>query len=361
MGFAGIAIAAMTRRIWRLAGLAAGLAVLAIAAPASAKNEVTPLFAGSETLNVEISGPIEVIARSAARSTDPHDATLAANGETHAIALSARGITRRMRVTCQFPPLGVVFKEKPAASSLFAGQRRMKLVTHCRPNAGFDQFLLKEYAAYRLYNQLTDKSLKVRLARIRYVDAGKLVAERMGFFIEDIDDAGRRLGMKKVEASGIRTSALNREDAARLTLFQYMIGNLDWDMTHGPTPNECCHNSKLLGPPSDAREQITPVPYDFDYSGLVNAPYAVPPTIIPIQRVTQRYYRGLCSHSEETRRQVAEFISARGRLEAELGRIPGLDRSVRASMENFLSGFFADVATPEGVDRKLVKACRKNL
>ncbi len=357
MGFAGIAIAAMKRWIRWTAPLAALVSV----APAAAKDRVTPLFADSVPIDVQISGPIGSITRSAQRSTEPQDATIAASGETHAIALSARGITRRRRETCSFPPLSVLFKQKPADTSVFDRQRRLKLVTHCRGDTQFDQFVLKEYAAYRLYNQLTDKSLKVRLARIRYVDAGKVVTERLGFFIEDIDDTASRLGQKKIEASGIRTSGLVREDAARLTLFQFMIGNLDWDMTHGPTADECCHNSKLIGRSSEARDLITPVPYDFDYSGLVNAPYAVPPPVIPVQRVTQRFYRGLCSHNAETRRLASEFVSARGRLEAELGAIPGLNRGARDSMVNFLNGFFTAIATPEGVERNLIKGCRKNL
>ena len=361
MDFADNAIAAVTRGIGWPALLAVWLVTLASAAPVAARDAVTPLFADSAPLNVQISGPIGAIARAAQRSTAPHDATIAANGETHSIALSARGITRRRSETCRFPPLSVLLKEKPADSSLFARQRRLKLVTHCRADSQFDQFVLKEYAAYRLYNQLTDNSLKVRLARIRYVDAGKLVAERVGFFIEDIDDAASRLGKKKIAAPRIPNSGLNREDAARATLFQFMIGNLDWDMTHGPTPDECCHNSKLIGPTPEARERITPVPYDFDYSGLVNAPYAVPPSIIPVRRVTQRFYRGLCSHNAETRRQVAEFAAARGRLEAELGAIPGLDGRSRATMENFLGGFFTAIATAEGVETNLIKGCRKNL
>ena len=239
MGFAGSAITAMTRSVRSLPLLLA----IAVASPALAKGGVTPLFADSAPLAVTISGPVNAIVRAAQRSTDPQDATLVANGETHAIALSARGVSRRRDENCKFPPLSVLFKTKPADSSLFDGQKRMKLVTHCRPEARFDQYVLKEYAAYRLYNQLTDKSLKVRLARIRYEDAGKLVAERMGFFIEDVDDAASRLGKKKIESSGIPASALDREDTARYTLFQYLIGNLDWVMTHGPQANDCCHNS----------------------------------------------------------------------------------------------------------------------
>jgi hypothetical protein len=356
MGFAGSAITAMTRSVRSLPLLLA----IAVASPALAKGGVTPLFADSAPLAVTISGPVNAIVRAAQRSTDPQDATLVANGETHAIALSARGVSRRRDENCKFPPLSVLFKTKPADSSLFDGQKRMKLVTHCRPEARFDQYVLKEYAAYRLYNQLTDKSLKVRLARIRYEDAGKLVAERMGFFIEDVDDAASRLGKKKIESSGIPASALDREDTARYTLFQYLIGNLDWDMTHGPQANDCCHNSKILGPTLEARQGLTPVAYDFDYSGLVNAPYAVPPSNVPVALVTQRFYRGFCLHNEETRAMLPQFTAARGKLVAELAAIPGLDERTRSAMESYLDGFFSQVGTAAGAEKALFKVCRKS-
>ena len=108
-----------------------------------------------------------------------------------------RGITRLRRETCQFPPLRVEFAAPPPATSLFGGQRRLKLVTHCRPGDGFQQHLLLEYAAYRLYNLLTPASFRARLATIDYVDDnGDPVASRVGFFIEDKDDVGRRIGLR---------------------------------------------------------------------------------------------------------------------------------------------------------------------
>lgn len=356
MGFTRIANAAVRRAMrWSVVPIA-----LALAPPVAAKGGVTPLFVDSAPLQVTISGPINAIARAADRSTEPQDATISVNGETHQIALSARGVSRRRTENCRFPPLSVLFKTKPAETSLFDGQKRIKLVTHCRAEARFDQYVLREYAAYRLYNQLTDESLRVRLAKVRYEDKGKIVAERPAFFIEDIDDAGRRLGLKKIEASDVPVSAFGSEDVARYMLFQYMISNLDWDMTHGPQLNDCCHNSKILGPTLESRTGLTPVPYDFDYSGLVDSPNAIPPVVIPVTKVTQRYYRGYCSHNEETRRAVAQFAAAQGKLSAELASIPDLDDRSRSAMDKFIADFFADTATADGVERRLIKACRKN-
>lgn len=356
MGLGTIAVAAMKR----LAAPAAFALALAGAAPASAQGKVTPLFAEDAPLDVVISGPIRGIVRTAERSTDPHPATISVNGETLAIDLAARGISRRRAETCRFPPLSIDFTTKPEDTSLFDGQNKLKLVTHCQNGGKFgtDQFVLKEYAAYRLFNRITDKSLRVRLARVRYMDDGKEVDQRWAFFIEDIDDAARRLGGKEVDVISVPGTVFNHADGARYAIFQYMIGNLDFAMEDGPGEAECCHNSKLIGATKEARSDLTPVPYDFDYAGLVDAPYALPPESIPVRKVTQRYYRGFCAHNDEAQQFIPEYLAARPALEAELGAIPGLEPRTRDGMVRFLAGFFEDIATPAAVEKNLFKTCR---
>ena len=137
--------------------------------------------------------------------------------------------------------------------------------------------LLLEYSAYRLYNQLTPASHRVRLATIDYVGSdNRPLTTRIGFFLEDIDDVAARNGMRRA-ATGERigSSQLSSADAARLAMFEYMISNLDWSMRAGPPGDRCCHNSRLLGR-AGAAINLFPVPYDFDFSGLVSAPYAAP-------------------------------------------------------------------------------------
>lgn len=312
---------------------------------ASAQGGVTPLFAADTPLEVTIEGPVNTIARQAERSTAAYSATLRAAGETHAIRLAARGNSRRLRMRCVFPPLAIDFTGKEAETSLFYRQGKIKLVTHCQNRDAFEQQLLREYAAYRLFNVLTPESLKVRLARVRYVDEGREVASRWAFFIEDIDDAARRLGGEEVETGNIEESDLVPTSAARYALFQYMIGNNDWDMTHAPSGEDCCHNSKLVGRDKSARSELTPVPYDFDYSGLVDAPYAVPPESLPLRTVKQRYFRG-CTWRRESEGLLGEVRAKRQAMLAELGRIPGLGDRSRRAMEKYLADFFEDLAEP---------------
>ncbi len=281
-----------------------------------------------------------------------------ANGETHQIDLSARGVSRRQRAACLFPPLRIRIKEKPDATSLFFKQRSIKLVTHCRDNDRYEQIAMREHATYRLYNLFTPESLKVRLVRVTYRDGEKVEAQRLGFLIEDIDDAARRLGGKEIDVPKTSSSALNTSAAARYSLFQYMIGNTDWAMIAGPSGSDCCHNSKLIGANKQARSDLTPVPYDFDGTGLVNAPYARPSERVPIKSVRRRYYRGFCKHNAAVKQAAPTFLAKRAAVTVEIGSVEGLDSGSRKQILDYLDGFYQDIATPEMLDKKLLKTCR---
>ena len=331
------------------------------AIPASAQEDngkVTPLFADEAILEITLTGPINDIVRQAERSTKPLPATLAGAGETHAITLAARGVSRRKKEICEFPPLRITFNDKPGESSLFHKQGRIKLVTHCRARERAQQTVLREYTAYRLYNALTPESLKVRLARITYVDEDQVIITRLGFLIEDADDAARRLGMKEIDVGSIPVSALNREDAARYALFQYMIGNTDWAMRVGPDPDACCHNSRLLGADKEARRELTPLPYDFDNAGLVDAVYAVPNEALGLRSVRTRVYRGFCGLNSLVPAEAARLREVRSVLDAEIAAIPMADPRTAQAMTRYLDGFFEDIADDDAVQNKLLKNCR---
>jgi len=336
------------------------LAALALAGPAAA--EPHPLFAADETIRLTIRGPVGAIRRAAERETDAHDATLVLAGpapESHAIRLSARGLSRRRRDVCTFPPLRIEFVANPGATSFFRGQRRLKLVTHCQQSDSFQQHLLLEYAAYRLLNLLSPRSLRVRLAAIDYAEGGASApfVSRLGFLIEDVDDAARRNGLVEIETGNIAAGRLSPGDAARAALFMYMIGNLDWSMVAGPAGDSCCHNFKLLGAAAGATGGLIPIPYDFDYSGLVDAPYAVPPDQVSVASVRTRRYRGYCAHNAEAQAAAAEFRAARATLLAVPGAIPGLSARNRDRAVAYLSRFFDDIGDARAVSSNLLGTC----
>jgi hypothetical protein len=337
---------------------AIGLLVLAAPAAALAQASPTPLFAGDAPIRIKVQGPIGAIARNMAESTDPRPATLSlsAPAELHPIQLSARGLSRRTAGICSFPPLRVEFAHKPEAGSLFAGQKRLKLVTHCNPQAGFQQNLLLEYAIYPLFNLITPLSFKARLATVDYAEpGGKVSTTRWGFFLEELDDVRKRNGLGNANVGArILSSQLEPSQAGRVALFQYMIGNLDWSMRAGPEGEECCHNAKLL---AGAGGALVPIPYDWDHSGLIDAPYALPPEGIRVRSVRQRVYRGYCRHNNQLLAAAAEFRAKRAAMEAVFAQVPGLEVKNRQKALSYLSSFFERIATDASVRSNILKDC----
>lgn len=328
-------------RLFVLGVLLIGLALPAAAAPPQ------PLFASDQPIHIAVQAPINQLMRNREFRGSVAGTVIDPTGLKLPASFELRGITRRTAEICDFAPLKVDFTGKPPANSVFSGQNKLKLVTHCRSNAGFQQNVLLEYAAYRMYNLLTPYSMRVRLANIDYLDEnGQPIVSRVGFFLEDSKDIARRNDMSPVVA-GVRIPVawLNPTEAARYALFQHMIANHDWSMRAGPAGDECCHNARLMGTPAPG--QVIPVPYDFDFSGLVGAPYATAPDELGISDVRQRMYRGYCIHGAQALAAAAQMRAKRGELLGVLGQIPGLEPRTRDNAMRFLDRFFADIATDE--------------
>ena len=336
----------------------AALAALALslAAPAAAQAPA-PLFAASDPIALTIKAPLSSVMRDREARGSVAGTLVDPAGHQLPVSLELRGLTRRTADICDFPPLRVNFTQHPPATSLFAGQTRLKLVTHCRNSASFQQHVLLEYAAYQMYNVLTPRSFRVRLANINYQDgSGRPIISRVGFFIEETRDVARRNGTHEVRAGErIPVAHLSPADAARSALFEHMIGNHDWSMRAGPVGDECCHNFKLIG--VSAPGATIPVPYDFDYSGLVGAPYATPPDQLGISDVRQRFFRGYCIHNAHAVAAAQQMRQARPQLLAALAQVPGLAEGTRRNATNYLERFFADISSDANVQSKVLRRC----
>lgn len=330
---------------------------IALSAPAIAQ-QPKPLFATSEPIHITIQAPLGGIIRS--RSDAVIQGTLTdPNGQALPIALSVRGITRRSSDVCEFPPLRVQFTSPPPPTSLFAGQKKLKLVTHCKNNPAFQQYVLLEYSAYRMYNVLTPHSFRVRLANVDYRGPdGRPIISRVGYFLEDLGDLAKRNGMKETHAPELIPNAdLKSADAARYALFQHMISNHDWSMRAGPKGRECCHNAELMGPLAPGA--TIPVPYDFDFSGFVNAPYATPPDELKIHSVRDRFYRGYCIDNADVVAAARQMRDERPQMMAAVTSTPGLEPGTAKRAMGFLDGFFADISSDEAVNKNVLARCLK--
>lgn len=330
---------------------------LGLSAPALAQ-QPKPLFAASDPIHIAIQAPFAGLIRN--RSSSPVQGTLTdPNGQALPVALSARGITRRSADVCEFPPIKVQFTTPPPANSLFAGQKSLKLVTHCRNSPSFQQYVLLEYSAYKMLNVLTPHSFRVRLANIDYRDAdGRPIVSRVGYFLEALGDVAKRNGTKQTHApERIPATSLSSADAARYALFQHMIANHDWSMRAGPAGKDCCHNAELIGPLGAGT--AIPIPYDFDFSGYVNAPYAQPPDQLQINSVRQRVYRGYCINNADVLTVARQMRDAKPQMLAAISSTPGLEPATQSRAVSFLEGFFADIASDDAVNAKLLRRCVK--
>jgi hypothetical protein len=347
--------------VLKMALAVATFSILYWANPVRAADGPKPLFASDEVLSLTLTGPLETISRD--KGAKPVPGVIKVGGaapETLPVSLSVRGITRRKKEVCAFPPLRVEFTEKPGPASIFKGQKHLKLVTQCQRMADYQQYLLLEYTAYRLYRDLTPDSFNARIAKIDYAfQDGHAPNTRLGFFIEDIDDVAKRNGQERLRGVGrISVSQLDAAAAARYAVFEYMISNLDWAMTAGPAGTDCCHNARLLQPEgaTGTSTGLIPVPYDFDYSGLVNPPYAVPPAGIHVANVKVRRYRGFCAHNEEAKAFLAQISNRRAPLMAILNETPQLEDRTRRNAAGYLSDFFDEAGSPSKV-ADLMKVC----
>lgn len=347
---------------WPRSVLAATALLLMAVPPATASTKPPrPLFAATGTLHLRLRAPFNTLEATNGRSAKPVPGTLTEDGAAPemTVALSTRGVTRGSREICPFPPLRVDFPQSPAPGSTFAGQHSLKLVTHCQDDAAFQHYVLLEYAAYRIYQLFTPASFGVRLASIDYVSAsGQKLATRVGFFIEDVGDLARRNGLKHTKIKGrVAVAALNAPDAARFAMFEYLIGNLDWAMTAGPAGSDCCHNARLIAD-KGATSGLVPVPYDFDFSGLVDAPYATPPQGIPLPNIRVRKYRGFCRHDAEARVAAGEMLAQRAAITGVIDATPDLASYPRQKARQYLAAFFDEIGKPARLNA-LLKTCLK--
>ena len=335
-------------KTWTL--LAATLAVAASAAQAKEAKPPTPLFASDAPIRMTIQGPMSSLVSN--RSATPRPATMTVDGVTYAITLTPRGITRLGRDICEFPPLRVDLTQPAPPGSLFERQKHLKLTVFCKRSPDFQQKILLEYAAYRLYNLMTPESFRARLANIDYLDeTGKPYISRVGFFVEDFSDVAKRNGMAQAHMGALVPLAqIDAASGARFALFEDMISNYDWSMRAGPKGTECCHNARLMSATPGA--PLIPVPYDFDFSGLVDTSYATPPEGIPVNDVRQRDYRGYCAHQDQARAFAAQLSPRRAEFTGLFTAIPGLDPREQAKAAAFVQGFFNDLDSG-----KTLKSC----
>jgi AAA family ATP:ADP antiporter len=347
---------------WRAAAVAVGSAAFALVALAVPKDAVAAavpqtqaLFGADEPLAIELSVSFRDLCRGARADAAcaGAPATLsyvdsAGSERRIAVQLRPRGKWRAETGHCTMPPLFVSFDDETTRGTLFEGQAMLPLTTHCRESSSYEQYVLKEYLAYRIYNLLTDKSLKVRLARVSYRDTSRRdrVVEHYAFFTEHFKSLAARENAEVYEPETFDRLAADPLELGTLDVFEFLIGNTDWSASKG-------HNVVHIR----ARDGlVTAVPYDFDFSGLVDADYAGPPPNLPIRTVTQRLFRGFCRPDFDWHAVYGTFRIRHRAITDVVAQTPALSAEQRRKANDYVESFFALLDSPKQDD--IVKACR---
>lgn len=294
----------------------------------------SPLFDSNEILAVDLTGPLSEL--SVRDKTIELPFTLTAEGLEHQILVRLRGKSR-LRV-CRFPPMRFNFDEEDEQSSVFAGQDKLKLVTHCRNKKASEIDTVEEYLAYRIFNLISESSFKVRLLRLTYVDtARKRPSEtHYGFLIEPEAELARRIGARKLSLEGVSLDALNHRQLTDVFVFQYLIGNTDYSLVMTEGEDECCHNGDIF----EIEGERYLVPYDFDLAGIVNARYAYPHPSLRMRNVKQRRYRGFCATHQQLETSIRHIMDVRQEILALPQDTPFLSTKEKTTINDYLHGFF---------------------
>lgn len=319
------------------------------------QGDIKPLFSTDSILELRIFMNVKEVTTDVKERVE-HEARLSyksPNGTDHElnIKVAVRGKTRTNTRVCKFPPLKLNFKKKKVANTIFAGQNKLKLVTHCNTKAINEEYILREYYVYKIYQLVTKYSFNVRLCKVIYEDTnGEFdTTPHYGILIEDIDDLAERNGLIEYEGKVINQESCNREELDKLMLFQFLIGNLDWSVPYR-------HNFKLIA--DEEKPMPIAVPYDFDYSGMVNTTYAKVPPEIDVPNVRIRVFRGLCRLEGGYDEPLAYFRQIKPEIYTIYEESEYLSEKSKDSAIKYLNDFYKILDNPKQTKSKILRACR---
>jgi len=131
-------------------------------------------------------------------------------------------------------------------------------------------------------------------------------------------------------------------------VFEYMIANTDWSVAG-------LHNIVLT---EDTSGTIYPVPYDFDWSGVISTPYARPDARLPITSVRQRLFRGYCRSADQFAAIFARFNDRKDAIYTLYRSQVGADPKRVEQALRYYDDFYRVINDPKLVRREFLQACK---
>ena len=317
-----------------------------------------PLFQTNDVLELTLYADFNSIRRRD-RGDDPEErrALVHVQGEgseaTLALKIQTRGNWRLNSRNCAFPPIWLDFDKDDEAptGTVFEGQNRLKLYVTCRPGRDdFERYIYKEYMIYPAYNALTDLSFRARPARVTYVDTSgdDDTFTSNAFILEHKSQMAARNRAVPIELRQLHPGGVDQESAAILELFNYAMGMTDYSCAGSPL-----HNCEPIRHMDDGA--MLTVPYDFDWSGTVDARYAVPDARLGIRNVRERTFQGFCREIDYA--PIFQlFTDKREEMLSVVRNFDALEEDRRNRVIEYWEEFF-EMAADEGRHGRILRDC----
>jgi hypothetical protein len=268
------------------------------------------------------------------------------------IKLRSRGIFRNLN--CYYPPVELNLKKSGLQYAVKNGFSKIKLATQCNAGGDYENWILREYLAYKMYNVMTDTSFRVRLVKINYIDTGKKrkPITLYGFFIEPMEMLMTRKNSVEIASRALTQKSIYPSAMDRIAIFNYMIGNYDWAV-----PNQ--HNIKVMKSLNfEPGGLAMAIPYDFDFTGLVNPSYAIPAEITGTDNIRQRIFLGVCRSREVFMNDLIEFKEKKEKLFSIINDFPYLDQNSKKDMIKYLNEFY-DIIDEKMLIDIFINSCKR--
>ena len=217
------------------------------------------------------------------------------------VEMRARGNYRRTH--CYYLPLWIKINKADSKGSIFEDDKKIKIVLPCLKSKKSNDNIVKEYLAYKIFECLSPYYFEAKLIPIQLEEQinNKTIDHNLVAILVQDDKQLAASFHGNIIKRNIHPNGQDPVSSVRNAIFQYMIGNTDYSAAYQ-------HNEKIFF----IDKKIVPVPYDFDMSGLVNPSYAIVSVVndveLPINRVTQRMYRGFERDEEVVQQVRQEFL-----------------------------------------------------
>ncbi len=265
------------------------------------------------------------------------------------IRMTTRGQYRRNN--CYIPPVKLEFHN--ASSPRLYTLSSLKLVNICKVSSDYEQLLLKEFLCYKMYNLLTDMSFRVRLLKMTYSDKGhKKPFTSYAYLIESLKAMAKRNHCKE-HVGKVSYDRTNPQQMLMVNIFEYMMGNTFWSVPVN-------HNINLLQPKNDSTALPYPVAHDFDFSGMVNAEYAIPAPMLNIETVTERLYRGYPAPMDDIQKVLDIYRKQKAAIYAVVNNFEPLAKKYKSDMIDYLDEFYKTINDKAEVKTRFIDNARKD-